>query len=210
MPAPRPIDRVATRAPLRALAAVALGAVALAGCVREVVSGEDPEARRPSLSGNDARDQLIIDVPWMQTPAPRLLEGDKLTRSEVVFARTPDKSLLYTLRSFDGKMADVEVFTKKLPDDGLEFTYRIKRLPAGFGLDTVVPVLPEGSRPAAEVWVNGAPVKITPGTEVVAIILARDHATKIVVRPKPVPAGGAPATGTAAGGAGTGAPPKTK
>jgi F420-dependent methylenetetrahydromethanopterin dehydrogenase len=82
----------------------------------------------------------------------------------------------------------VDATSKELPDGSMEFTYSIGSLPQGLIVDVAVPILGNGLRPDIDLAVNGAPVKMDPGTEVAAVQLARDAATKITAtarRPAP-------------------------
>lgn len=158
------------------------------GCVREVLKGEDPESRAGRLTGDNRRDSLVVRVPWMGMPQPRLLSAGKLLRTETVFARTDKGDTRFTLRTPGGTMATVDATSKELPDGSMEFTYSIGSLPQGLIVDVAVPILGNGLRPDIDLAVNGAPVKMDPGTEVAAVQLARDAATKITAtarRPAP-------------------------
>ena len=42
---------------------------------------------------------------------------------------------------------------------------------------------PEGIKPAIDVAVNGAPVKVNPGTDLIFVQLARDSATRVLATP---------------------------
>lgn len=169
--------------------------LSLGGCVREVISGEDPQVRGPRLSKNAAKNELVVDIPWMQAPTPRMILDDKLVPTEVVYGRSPEKKTLYTLRSMRGTLAGAEVTTNYLPNQVIEFTYRITQLPAGYGMDVVVPISATDNRAEAELTVNGALAKMPPGTEVAVVVLSRDAPTRLVVKPRdPVaPAPAAPA-----------------
>lgn len=173
-----------------ALSVLALAAVP--GCVREVLSGTDPEARAPRVSPDTSKNEVVVTIPWMPAPQPRLLFKDKLTRAEAVFARSPDKVTHFTVRSVAGTTALVDLRTRYLADETLEFAYEVIKLPADYSVDVVVPIRASGPRPACDVAVNGAPVKVAPDTEVVAVILSRDAVTRIVVTPKPAAPAQAP------------------
>ena len=168
-------------------------AVALAaGCVREVLSGTDPEARAPRVSTDTSKNEVVVTIPWMPAPQPRLLFKDKLTRAEAVFSRSPDKVTHFTVRSVAGTTALVDLRTQRLADEAIEFAYEVISLPTDYSVDVVIPIRASGPRPACDVTVNGAPVKVAPDTEVVAVILSRDAATHIVVTPKPAAPAQAP------------------
>jgi hypothetical protein len=181
-----------------ALLAVASAGITLSGCIREVISGEDPQAKAPALVGKSSSDTLTIRIPWMEIPPPRLLLDDKLLRAETIYARSPHGAMRYTLRTVSGVTAVVDVKSKRLPDDSMEFTYEIASLPPKYVVDTMVMLAADKARPAVQVQVNGAPVKTLVETEVVVIQLSRDAVTKILaipVFPPEVPAGAAvPAT----------------
>lgn len=157
------------------------------GCVREVLKGEDPQ-RAGRLTGENGRDSLVVRIPWMALPGPRLLTANKLLRAESVFARTPEGETRFTLRTLGGVSALVDARSKDLPDGSLEFTYEIESLPADYQVDVVIEVKGDGLRPDVDVAVNGGPVKLEPGTEVVSVLLGRDEATRIVVTPRTPPA----------------------
>lgn len=168
------------------VAALTVTALAAApGCVREVLSGTDPEARAPRVSTDTSKNEVVVTIPWMPAPQPRLLFKDKLTRAEAVFARSPDRVTHFTVRSVAGTTAMVDLRTRSLEGEALEFAYEVVKLPADYSVDVVVPVRASGPRPACDVAVNGAPVKVAPDTEVVAVILSRDAVTRIVVTPRP-------------------------
>lgn len=156
--------------------------------MREVVSGYDPESKSGQLNSKSATNRLVVLVPWMQPPTPRLLLDDKLARCETVFSRNPDGVLRFVLRTAAGQTATVEVRTKRLPDDAMEFTYEIKSLPPKYSVDVPFEVTAAESRPAIELLMNGTPVKVVPGTEVIVLQLARDAVTKIRAIPMAPPA----------------------
>jgi hypothetical protein len=172
--------------------------VILGGCVREVVSGYDPESKSGQLNSKSATNRLVVLVPWMQPPTPRLLLDDKLARCETVFSRNPDGVVRYVLRTVAGQTATVEVRTKRLPDDAMEFTYEIKSLPPKYSVDVPFEVTAAESRPAIELLMNGTPVKVVPGTEVIVLQLARDAVTKIRAIPMAPPAAAATSAPAAA------------
>jgi hypothetical protein len=130
----------------------------------------------------------------MEIPPPRLLLDDKLLRAETIYARSPHGAMRFTLRTSTGATAVVDVKSKRLADDSMEFTYEIASLPPKYVVDTLVMIAADQVRPAVEVKVNGAPVKTLVGTEVVVIQLSRDAPTKILaipVFPPEVPANAA-------------------
>jgi hypothetical protein len=170
-----------------AMVSVVLVAAVAGGCVREVVSGYDPESKSGQLNSKSATNRLVVLVPWMQPPTPRLLLDDKLARCETVFSRNPDGVVRYVLRTVTGQTATVEVRTKRLPDDAMEFTYEIKSLPPKYSVDVPFEVTAAESRPAIELLMNGTPVKVVPGTEVIVLQLARDAVTKIRAIPMAPP-----------------------
>jgi hypothetical protein len=174
--------------PDTAILGLAMVSVILGGCVREVVSGYDPESKSGQLNSKSATNRLVVLVPWMQPPTPRLLLDDKLARCETVFSRNPDGVVRYVLRTVAGQTATVEVRTKRLPDDAMEFTYEIKSLPPKYSVDVPFEVTAAESRPAIELLMNGTPVKVVPGTEVIVLQLARDAVTKIRAIPMAPPA----------------------
>ena len=177
-----------------ALLAVASAGITTSGCIREVISGEDPQAKSPALVGKSSSDTLTIRLPWMEIPAPRLLLDDKLLRAETIYARSPHGAMRFTLRTVTGATAVVDVKSKRLPDDSMEFSYEITSLPPKYVVDTLVMLAADSARPAVKVQVNGAPVKTLVGTEVVVIQLSRDAVTKILaipVFPPEVPANAA-------------------
>lgn len=176
------------------LLAVASAGITMSGCIREVISGEDPQAKTPALVGKTSSDTLTIRLPWMEIPPPRLLLDDKLLRAETIYARSPHGAMRFTLRTSTGATAVVDVKSKRLADDSMEFTYEIASLPPKYVVDTLVMIAADQARPAVEVKVNGAPVKTLVGTEVVVIQLSRDAPTKILaipVFPPEVPANAA-------------------
>ncbi len=166
------------------------------GCVREVLSGTDPEARAPRVSTDTSKNEVVVTIPWMPAPQPRLLFKDQLTRAEAVFSRSPDRVTHFTVRSVAGTTALVDLRTKASADETLEFTYEVLKLPSDYSVDVVIPIRASGPRPACDVAVNGAPVKVAPDTEVVAVILSRDAPTRIVVTPRPVAPAAAPVAST--------------
>jgi hypothetical protein len=200
-----------------AMVSVVIAAAVAGGCVREVVSGYDPEDKSGQLNSKSATNRLVVLVPWMQPPTPRLLLDDKLARCETVFSRNPDGVVRYVLRTVVGQTSTVEVRTKRLPDDAMEFTYEIKSLPPKYSLDVPFEVTAADSRPAIDLLMNGTPVNVVPGTDVVVLQLARDAVTKIRAIPKAPPpeaAGStavpaASATPAAAAGASVKQPPAT-
>lgn len=177
---------IRTHQPRTALFGLLVLALA-AGCVREVIKGEDPEVRSGRLTGDNRRDSLVVRVPWMGMPEPRLLANGRLVRTETVYNRASKGQTRFSLRTPDGTTASVDASSKDLPDGSIEFSYEIASLPPSLGLDVAVPVKGNGLRPDVELSVNGAPVKLEPGTEVVAVQLSRDAATKIVATPRRPP-----------------------
>ena len=176
------------RNPGRLAAVGALAALlAAAGCVREVLKGEDPEARAGRLTGQNSKDALVVVLPWMSMPAPRLLRDGAVARAEVVYATVPGGKTRYTLREPSGISAIVDARAKQLPDAALEFEYEVVRLPPGLSVDVPIAVSGEGSRPDAVIAVNGAPARVAPDDRVVVVLLARDEPTRIVATPKPAP-----------------------
>ncbi len=163
-----------------------------AGCVREVISGEDPQARTGRVTGNTSRDTLVIRLPWMEAPAPRMLFGDRLLAYETVQARLADGSDRFVLRALNAVETTVTVRAKLQDDGAMEFSYRVDALPPGYSVDVVFDVRPQAVRPPIDLWTNGAPVKMAPGTEVVSVQLSRDAPTLITARARPSAAGAAP------------------
>ncbi|MBL9141937.1 MAG: hypothetical protein JNK53_08735, partial [Phycisphaerae bacterium] len=105
--APNPLRRTAWTA------AVMLASASLAvGCVRTVLQGEDPAVRRPTATGDASRDVLVINIPWMEAPIPRLLLGDRPVVAERVSARTSEAKTSYFLRTTIGTEAELEITTQ--------------------------------------------------------------------------------------------------
>lgn len=156
-----------------------------AGCVREVLSGEDPQARTGRITGNNSRDTLVIRLPWMEAPSPRMLFGDRLLAYETVRARMSDGSDRFVLRALNAVETTVNVRAKLQDDGAMEFAYRVDALPPGYSVDVVFDVRPQPVRPPIDLWTNGAPVKVAPGTEVVSVQLSRDAPTRITARARP-------------------------
>jgi hypothetical protein len=173
--------------PHTAILGLAMVSVISVGCVREVVSGYDPDSKSGQLNSKSATNRLVVLVPWMQPPTPRLLLDDKLARCETVFSRNPDGVVRYVLRTVAGQTATVEVRTKRLPDDAMEFSYEIKSLPPKYSVDVPFEVTAAEGRPAIELLMNGTAVKVVPGTEVIVLQLARDAVTKIRAIPMAPP-----------------------
>jgi hypothetical protein len=163
---------------------VVLAASVSGGCVREVLQGEDPETRTGRVTGDNRRDALVVRIPWMGMPEPRMLAQGKLVRTETVYTRSNAGETRFTLRTPGGTNASVDATSKELPDGSMEFSYRIVSLPATLVLDVAVPVKGNGLRPDIDLAVNGAPVKMEPGTEVVAVQLSRDAPTKLTALPR--------------------------
>lgn len=176
----RPHHRVHGLSRTLLAAALVLGT----GCVREVLKGEDPESRTGRVTGDNRRDALVVRIPWMGMPEPRMLAQGKLVRTETVYARSNSGDTRFTLRTPGGTNASVDGASKELPDGSMEFSYRIVSLPANLLLDVAVPVKGNGLRPDIDLSVNGAPVKMDPGTEVVAVQLSRDAPTKVTAIPR--------------------------
>jgi hypothetical protein len=107
-----------------------------------------------------------------------------------VQARLTDGTERFVLRSLNSVETTVTVRAKLQEDGAMEFAYRVDALPAGYSVDVVFDLRPQSVRPSIELWTNGAPVKVAPGTEVVSVQLSRDAPTRITARPAPT---GAPA-----------------
>lgn len=167
-------------------AALALVASTLAapGCVREVLKGEDPQSQPGRLTGENRRDALVVRLPWMQAPPPRLLRDGQPARSETVYGSATDGVTRYTLREPSGTSAMVDVRSRMLPEGALEFAYQVVRLPPGLSLEVAVPTAAEGARPAATVTVNGAPATPVAGDRGVLVPLGRDGTTRIIATPR--------------------------
>ena len=155
-----------------------LATIVAPGCVREVLSGTDPEARAPRVSTDTSKNEVVVTIPWMPAPQPRLLFKDQLTRAEAVFSRSPDRVTHFTVRSVAGTTALVDLRTKATADETLEFTYEVLKLPPDYSVDVVIPIRASGPRPACDV----------------AVILSRDAPTRIVVTPRPAVPAAAPVT----------------
>lgn len=155
-----------------------------AGCVREVLSGEDPQARRNRLTGKAGRDSLVVNIPWMESPVPRLGFDGRLVVFEIVDAPVDQRTQRFTLRTPDDQVAMVRVRRDVQRDGSIEFAYTVDRLPAGYSLDAPFDLEPGAPRPAIDLSVNGAPVALAPGSDFVAVQLARDSTTRIVARPR--------------------------
>lgn len=168
-----------------------LAAVTAAGCVREVVSGEDPQARRGRLTGKSGRDSLVVNIPWMEIPAPRLLFDGKLVVHETVAAPLDLNATRFTLRATNDATATVRA-TRRAEGRAIEFTYTVEDLPPRYALDTIFDLDPDGIKPAIDVAVNGAAVKVNPGTDLIFVQLARDSATRVLATPRAVPAADVP------------------
>lgn len=174
----------------KCLAPLALAVASLvpsAGCVREVISGQDPEARKGRITGNNARDTLVVRLPWMEAPTPRMIFGDRLLAYETVQARMSDGSDRFVLRSLNSVETTVNVRARLQDDGSMEFAYRLDALPPGYSVDVVFDVRPQPLRPAIDLWTNGAPVKVAPGTEAVSVQLSRDAPTRITARARSAP-----------------------
>ena len=184
----------------RCICGLLAGGLALAsstGCVREVVSGEDPQARRNRVTGKDGRDALVVNIPWMEAPVPRLGFDGRLVVFEIVDAPVDSRTQRFTLRTPDDRVATVRVRRTVQRDGSIEFAYTVDRLPAGYSLDAPFDLDPAGLKPAIDLTVNGAPVVVAPGSDFVAVQLARDATTRIVARPRPAPPNPAPPSSAA-------------
>lgn len=162
------------------------------GCVREVLSGEDPQARRNRVTGKDGRDSLVVNIPWMEAPVPRLGYDGRLVVFEIVEAPVDARTQRFTLRTPDDREAVVRVRRTVQRDGSIEFAYTVDRLPSGYSLDAPFDLDPAGMKPAIDLAVNGATVAVAPGSDFVAVQLARDATTRIVARPRPAPPSEAP------------------
>lgn len=182
-PLRRPTTIHRASVPALALAVTTLAAVLAGGCVREVVSGEDPQARRGRLTGKAGRDSLVVNIPWMEIPAPRLLYDGKLVVFETVAAPLDPNTTRFTLRATNDVTATVRTTRRLNPDRTIEFSYTVEDLPPQYALDTIFDLDPEGIKPAIDVAVNGAPVKVNPGTDLIFVQLARDSATRVLATP---------------------------
>ncbi len=169
---------------------VALALLCATGCVRTVLEGEDPDVARPVATGDIDRDVLLINVPWMQAPVPRLLLDGNAVQVEQVSARTPELKTSYLLRSRGGITAEIEISTDYPSNDVVDFTYRIKRLPRGYTLDLPIGLGQVGRRGPIAIAVNGAPFDVPPSANVALIDLARDERTRIRCTRLPTPAPG--------------------
>lgn len=183
----------------RCIVGVLAGAVVAAagtGCVREVLSGDDPQARRNRVTGKDGRDSLVVNIPWMEAPVPRLGYDGRMVVFEIVDAPVDARTQRFTLRTPDDRVATVRVRRTVQRDGSIEFAYTVDRLPSGYSLDAPFDLDPAGLKPAIDLAVNGAPVAMAPGNDFVAVQLARDATTRIVARPRPAPPAAAPSTST--------------
>ena len=169
------------------LLAAGLSASTGPGCVREVISGEDPQARRNRVTGTADRDSLVVNIPWMEAPIPRLGFDGRMVVFEIVDAPVDQRTQRFTLRTPDDKVATVRARRVVQRDGSIEFAYTVDRLPSGYSLDVPFDLDPEGLKPAIDLAVNGAPVQVPPGNDFVAVQLSRDATTRIVARPRPVP-----------------------
>lgn len=167
------------------------------GCVREVISGEDPQARRNRLTGKEGQDELVVNIPWMEAPVPRLGYDGRLVVFEIVDAPVDARMQRFTLRTPDDRVATVRVRRTVQRDGSIEFAYTVDRLPSGYSLDAPFDLDPAGLKPAIDIAVNGAPVSVASGSDFVAVQLARDSTTRIVARPRPAAPTSAPSTSTA-------------
>jgi hypothetical protein len=165
-----------------ALVALAVALASAGGCVREVVSGEDPRSHAGRVTGSDQRDSLVVRLPWLEAAPPRMLFEDRLLAYETVFSRLNDGTARYVLRSLNSVVATVDVRSALKDDGAMEFEYRLGALPAGYASDVVFDLRPRPAVPPFDLWTNGAPVKVAPDTEVVSVLLSRDAPTRITAR----------------------------
>jgi hypothetical protein len=184
----------------RGLAAL-VAALACAGCVKTVLSGEDPDTLRPTATGDSKRDVLVVDIPWMQAPIPRLLIDGQPIVAERVSTTNPDQRTIYMLRTRTGATAELEIQASYPSDSVAEFVYRIRRLPSGYELDLPVALGRVGRRGPIALAVNGVPFQAPPTADAAIVNLARDERTRIRCTriPDPPPESGAAAARPAAG-----------
>lgn len=170
-------------------------ALALAqGCVREVLSGSDPEARPGRLTGNNRRDSLVVLVPWMGIPTPVMLRDGAPVAAETVLTGVPPASSRYTMRERSGASAVVDARSRAFEDGSIEFAFEVVSLPPGLSIEVPVQLAATGDRPAVDVKVNGAPMKAATDDRSATVLLARDGATRITVIPRPAPVAVPPQT----------------
>lgn len=174
------LGRFVTDAPRWRHVAVALVvAAALSGCKRTVLSGDDPDTLRPTATGDAKRDVLVIDIPWMQAPIPRLLIDGQPIVAERVSSTSPDQRTTYMLRTRTGAAAELDIQAKYPSDTVAEFVYSIKKLPPGYALDLPVALGRVGRRGPISIAVNGVPFTAPPTADVGIVNLARDDKTRI-------------------------------
>lgn len=205
IPAPSgPFLRTFLRSALVA-ALVAAAGVSLAGCKRTVLSGDDPDVLRPTATGDSKRDLMVINIPWMEAPIPRLLLDGKPVVAERVSVGLSETETSYVLRTRTGTTAELLITTTYPAANVMEFTYQIKKMPSGFTLDLPIGLGQVGRRDPIDLVINGAPFKAPPSANVAIVPLARDEKTRIRCTrlPKPSPP---PATDPAAEPAGAASP----
>ncbi|MBU3683525.1 MAG: hypothetical protein FGM39_05875 [Phycisphaerales bacterium] len=135
-----------------------------------------------------------MNIPWMESPVPRLGYDGRLVVFEIVDAPVDARTQRFTLRTPDDRVATVRVRRTVQRDGSIEFAYMVDRLPSGYSLDAPFDLDPAGLKPAIDLAVNGAPVAVAPGSDFVAVQLARDATTRIVARPRPTPPPASPAS----------------
>lgn len=194
------LRKALSRSRLGACGAVvwAMAVAAGAGCVREVLEGDDPQARAGRLTGNNSRDTLTVRIPWMPMPVPELLRDGRGTGAETVFGGMPGGKTRYTLREPTGTSAQVDARSRVRDDGSIEFTYEVISLPAGLSLQVPIQLVGLNGRPDITVTVNGAAMKAAADDRSALILLARDGATRIVATPKPAPTAAPPSASAAA------------
>lgn len=185
--------RFHTRFPSGLLALAMAGLVLVpTGCVRTVLEGEDPDVARPVATGDPKRDVLVVDLPWMQAPMPRLLYQDKPVVCEQVRAYTPDRQTSLMLRTRAGVNVTVLIAATSPSPDQAEFVYEVQKLPSGYTLDLPIALGNVGRRGPIKISVNGAPFNAPPSTDAAIVPLARDSKTRILATR--VPPAGQPGT----------------
>jgi hypothetical protein len=172
----------------RAIAVLLASCLLLGGCVREVLSGEDPDVLRPTATGDTKRDQLVFNVPWMEAPIPRMLIDNKPIVADRVSTLTPEGKTSYLLRTRTGASATILITANYVSPEVAEFTYDVQRLPQGYALDLPVGLSKMGHRGAIKIAVNGAPFITPPTSDIVIVDLARDAKTRITCTRVPEPA----------------------
>ena len=113
---------------------------------------------------------------------------------EIVDAPVDARTQRFTLRTPDDRVATVRARRTVQRDGSIEFAYTVDRLPSGYSLDVPFDLDPAGLKTAIDLAVNGASVALAPGSDFVAVQLARDATTRIVARPRPAPPSAAPST----------------